>query len=136
MTKECFIGKEALEKDKGNDQKMVLIIAEGNVINNGVYIDGKRVGKVTSCIISPNVPLEKRLYIGSARKNVNEEDGTAAIALAWLNYSLPSEPTRMKIELFREKDGNITGKPVLGYISPDGVSPATAAKPLKAIENL
>ena len=148
ITKDSFVGKDALENDKGNDQKMVLIIAEGNIINNGVYIDGKKVGKVTSCIISPNVPLEKRLHIGSTRKNVNEENGTAAIALAWLNSSSHpsisyleeategSQPTRLKVELYREKDGVQTGKPVIGYISDDGVNPATAPKPLKNIENL
>jgi len=153
MSKDTFVGKQALIDDLNNAQTMVLIIAEGNIKDNGVYIDGKRAGKVTSCIMSPNVSLEKRLHIGSTRKNVNEEDGTAAIALAWLNYPPLSKgehntppfskerlggiiPTRIHVELFREKDGIPTGKPVLGYISPDGVNPATAAKPLKTIENL
>ena len=140
MAKDNFVGKSALEKDKNNTQTLVLIIAEGNIIHNGVYIDGKRVGRVTSSIISPNVPLEKRLHIGSSRKNVNEKDGTAAIALAWLNInpytSDSNEPIRLKVDLYREKDGVLTGKPILGYISSDGVNPATASKPLKAIENL
>ena len=140
MAKENFIGKQALEKDKNNTQTMVLIIAEGNIVHNGVYVDGKRVGKVTSSIVSPNVPLEKRLYINSTRKNVNEQDGTAAIALAWLNINPfkveSADPVRINVELYREKDGVQMGKPVLGYISSDGVNPATAPKPLKAIENL
>jgi len=137
-----FIGREALlkEKEKNITKKMVIIVAEGNIVNNGVYLSGERLGSVTSCIISPNVPLEKRLFIGSSRKNVNDENGTAAIALAWL-YKDPfvennDQPIRIKVELFREKDGQVVGKPVLGYISSDGVNPATAPKPLKNIENL
>jgi len=151
LTKPDFVGKQALLNDKDNPQRLVLIIAEGNVIHNGVYLDGKRLGTVTSSIVSPNIPLEKRIYIGSARKNVNEENGTAAIALAWLdNYNndnlapsvgtafMPSASATypVKIDLYREKDGIPTGKPTLGYISPDGVNPATAPKPLKEIENL
>lgn len=151
LSKDSFVGKTALIKDKENniDKRMVIIIAEGNVVNNGVYLDGKRLGSVTSCIISPNVSQEKREYIGSGRKNVNEENGTAAIALAWL-YNSPykkdengqditeenGQPVRLKVELYREKDGQITGRPVLGYISSDGISPATAPKALKSIENL
>ena len=140
MNKPDFIGKKALLNDK-TDKKMVVIIAEGNIVNTGVYLNGKRLGSVTSCIISPNVPLEKRLYLGSTRKNVNEETGTAAIALAWLYnnpYPIGSDENdiRIKIELFREKDGQPFGKPVLGYISSDGINPATAHKPLKTIENL
>lgn len=151
LTKAEFVGREALLKDKENnvDKRMVIIIAEGNIVNNGVYLAGKRLGSVTSCIVSPNVPFEKRAYLGSSRKNVNEENGTAAIALAWL-YNSPynkdeegkdiiaenDKPVRIKVELFREKDGQPTGKPVLGYISADGISPATAAKALKSIENL
>jgi len=147
MSKPAFVGKEALAKDTSNPQRMVLIIAEGNVVHNGVYIGGKRLGTVTSCIVSPNIPLEKRLYIGSSRKNVNEENGTAAIALAWLDSNpfekdengkditvVDDKPVRIKLELFREKDGAATGKPTLGYISPDGVNPATAHKPLKEIQ--
>jgi aminomethyltransferase len=152
MNKESFIGKDALLKDITDkvEKRMVLIIAEGNIVNNGVYLNGKRLGSVTSCIISPNVPHEKRLYIGSERRNVNEENGTAAIALAWIKcnpYLLPQakcigigdgdgDIIRLKVELFREKDGQPIGKPVLGYISSDGVNPATAPKALKSIENL
>ena len=198
LTKTEFVGREALLKDKENnlDKRLVVIIAEGNVVNSGVYLDGKRLGSVTSCIISPNVPLEKRLFIGSSRKNVNEENGTAAIGLAWL-YESPYKkdengqdiivengvPVRIKVELFREKEtvelqvppptppinvgenstdpdqlqlttqyqtlsGNSgdaveteqvkkvkvpTGKAILGYISSDGVNPATSAKALKSI---
>ena len=142
LNKGDFVGREALLKDKENnlDKRLVIIIAEGNIVHNGVYLDGKRLGSVTSCIISPNVPLEKRLFLGSGRKNVNEENGTAAIALAWL-YKNPfdnitDEPIRIKVDLFREKDGLPTGKPILGYISSDGVNPATAPKALKSIENL
>ncbi len=151
LNKESFIGKDALIKDKenNNDKRMVIIIAEGNVVNNGVYLNDNRLGSITSCIISPNIPQEKREFLGSSRKNVNEENGTAAIALAWL-YNSPYEKdsegkdiiendgkaVRIKVELFREKDGQKTGRPVLGYISADGINPATAPKALKSIENL
>jgi aminomethyltransferase len=147
LTKTDFVGKTALLNDRNNTQRLVLIIAEGNVIGNGVYINGTRYGTVTSCIVSPNIPHEKRLYLCSTRKNVNEPSGTASIALAWLNkspYKLDENntdimiendlPVRIKIELFREKDGLPTGKAMLGYISADGVNPATAPKALKAIE--
>jgi aminomethyltransferase len=147
LTKADFVGRTALLNDAKNTQRLVLIIAEGNVIGNGVYMNGVRIGKVTSCIISPNVPLEKRLHIGSSRKNVNEIEGTASIALAWLNespYQLDQngqdiivengKPVRIAVELFREKDGQPTGKAVLGYVSSDGVNPATASKALKSIE--
>ncbi|MCL2063903.1 MAG: aminomethyl transferase family protein [Candidatus Cloacimonetes bacterium] len=199
-----FVGREALLKDKENknDKRLVIIIAEGNIVNCGVYLDGKRIGSVTSCIISPNVSHEKRLYIGSTRKNVNEANGTAAIALAWL-YNSPYKKDengldiliendlhiKIKVELFREKEieelqengtesysikksDNFstesgtsdpdqlqlttqyqtlrgtqseeilppvkkekvpTGKAILGYISSDGVNPATSAKALKSI---
>ena len=137
MTKENFVGKAALVADKDNTQTMVLIIAEGNIVHNGVYLHGKKLGQVTSSIVSPNVPLEKRLHIGSTRKNVIEEDGTAAIGLAWLDKSPfpnnPEEPCRIKVDLYREKDGVQSGKPMLGYISSDGVNPATASKPLKSV---
>jgi len=151
MNKETFVGKSKLLLDIENkiDKRMVLIISEGNIVGNGVYINAKRLGTVTSSIVSPNVPKEKRLFIGSDRKNVNEENGTAAIAIAWLKYNpfkkdengndiaTYNESTlRIKVECFREKDGQIIGKPVLGYISADGVNPATAPKPLKIIENL
>ncbi|MCL1826659.1 MAG: aminomethyltransferase family protein [Candidatus Cloacimonetes bacterium] len=151
MDKPNFVGKAALQKDieSKNDQRLVLIIAEGNGSGCSVYRDGKRLGAVTSCIVSPNIPLEKRLFIGSERKNVLDEKGTAAIALAWLNespyqkspegFDITTEnnkPVRIKVELCKEKDGQITGKPILGYISSDGVNIATAPKLLKNIENL
>jgi len=149
LQKPDFVGKQQLLKDIeiGLDQRMVIIISEGNVINNDVYINGVRQGTVTSCIMSPNVPLEKRLFIGSERKSVNEENGIAAIALAWLNHSpyqkdehqvdiitIDEKPIRIPVELYRVKEGQPVGNPVLGYISADGVNPPTAAKPLKNIE--
>jgi len=149
LSKPDFVGKQALINDKDNPQRLVLIITEGNVVHYGVYHGEKRLGTVTSCIISPNIPLEKRLYLGSTRKNVNEENGTAAIALAWLNHlpygsdengndiaTVDGQPIRKKVDLYREKDGQPIGKPTLGYISADGVNPATAPKPLKEIEGL
>jgi len=150
LTKSEFFGRDAIliELEKKFDKRLVIIIAEGNITNNGVYLNGKRLGSVTSCIISPNIPYEKRLYIESSRKSVNEENGNAAIALAWL-YKSPykkdstgkdilidndGEPVRVPVELYREKDREIIGKPIKGYISSDGVNPETAAKPLKLIE--
>ncbi|MFC1887376.1 aminomethyl transferase family protein [Candidatus Cloacimonadota bacterium] len=152
MSKETFVGKKALQVDidSGNEKKMVLFISEGIVTGRSIYMDGKRIGTVTSSINSPNVTLEKRLFIGSKRKNVNDENGTAAIGLGWL-YSNPfqqdadgndilgseEEPVRIKVEFFREdEEGNPKGKPVLGYISGDGVSKASAPRPLKYIEKL
>jgi aminomethyltransferase len=148
FTKE-FVGKTALLKDISLkvDKRLVIIIAEGNVVSCGVYLDGKRLGSITSSIVSPNVVHEKREFIGSARKNVNDIHGTATIALAWL-YESPykkdaqskdilsedGKPVRIKVELYREKDGLPTGNPILGYISSDGVSPSTASIPLKTIE--
>jgi hypothetical protein len=44
---------------------------------------------------------------------------------------------RIPVEFFRvDKDGIIKGKSVIGYISGDGVTPATASKALKNIQNL
>jgi glycine cleavage system aminomethyltransferase T len=151
MTKDSFVGKSALVNDVQNkcNKKMVLIISEGNAVDKAVYLDGKRIGSVTSSIVSPNVSQEKREFIGSTRKNVLGENGTAAIGLAWL-YQNPfdqdaegndiivksDQPVRIKVELYKEVEGQISGKPLLAYISADGVSPATAPKALKAIENL
>ena len=152
LEKEDFVGKEALEKEiaKGTTKRMVLFISEGIVSGRGIYKDGKRWGTVTSSINSPNVSLEKREFIGSKRKNVNDENGTAAIGLGWV-YKNPFEvdengkdilkqedkAVRIKIEFYREDDnGNPKGKPVLGYISGDGVTPASAPRPLKNIQNL
>ncbi len=150
LSKDTFVGKEALMIDKKNhvDKKMVLIISEGNAVDKAVYKDGKRLGSITSSIVSPNVSQEKREAIGSTRKNVLAENGTAAIGLAWL-YNNPFEkdadgndimtkdgkPIRIPVELYKESNGQITGKPILGFISADGVSPATAPKALKSIEN-
>ncbi len=151
MTKASFIGKSALDKDVESkcDKKMVLIISEGNAVDKAVYMNGKRLGTMTSSIVSPNVSQEKREFIGSTRKNVLGENGTAAIGLAWL-YNNPFEidaegndilvkdgqPIRIKIELFKEVEGQPSGKAILGFITADGVTPATAPKALKAIENL
>jgi len=152
LQKESFVGKDAVLKalSTGASKRMVLFITEGIVSGRGIYKDGKRCGSVTSSINSPNVSLEKREFIGSKRKNVNEENGTAAIGLGWV-YENPFEidengkdvlmledtAVRIKVEFYREDgDGNPKGKPVLGYISGDGVTPATAPRPLKHIQNL
>lgn len=152
LTKESFVGKDTLAKELANkpQKKMVLFISEGIVSGRGVYLDGKRIGSVTSSINSPNVSQEKRGFIGSKRKNVLGETGTAAIGLGWLSIN-PFEvdengkdilvkdevSTKIKVEFYREDDNkNPKGKPVLGYISGDGVSPATASKPLKKIAKL
>ncbi len=152
MTKEDFVGKKALDNDitSGIDKRMVLFITEGIVTGRGVYMGNRRIGSVTSSINSPNVSLEKRQYIGSERKNVLEEKGTAAIGLGWISIN-PFEtdeegkdilikdgnPVRIRVEFYREdNDKNPKGKPILGYISGDGVNPATAPRPLKLIQNL
>ncbi len=152
MKKADFVGKAALEKEiqSGTDKHMVLFITEGIATGRGIYRDGKRWGTVTSSINSPNVSQEKREFIGSSRRNVNGESGTAAIGLGWV-YTNPFEldekgndivvvdeqPVRIKVEFYREDENrNPIGKPVLGYVSGDGVTPATASRPLKHIENL
>ena len=152
LEKEDFVGKKALLKAiaTGTTKRMILIITEGIVSGRGIYKDGKRWGTVTSSINSPNVSLEKRHFIGSARKNVNEENGTAAIGLGWV-YANPfevdengndtlekdGEAVRIKVEFYKEDENkNPIGKLVLGYINGDGVTPATAPKALKNIENL
>jgi len=152
MNKEAFVGKEVLaaEIKAGATKKMVLFITEGIVSGRSIYKDGKKFGTVTSSINSPNVSMEKREFIGTSRKNVLSENGTAAIGLGWV-YGNPFEidadgkdilekdgkATRIRVEFFREDaDGNPKGKPVLGYISGDGVTPATAPRPLKYIQNL
>ncbi|MFO7660341.1 MAG: hypothetical protein R6V77_05460 [Candidatus Cloacimonadaceae bacterium] len=152
ITKPEFIGKAALETEikAGATKKLVLFITEGIVTGRGIYKDGVRLGSVTSSINSPNVSEEKRLAIGSARKNVLGAEGVAAIGLGWL-YKTPFEldaegeeitaiddkPVRIKVEFFRENENKqATGSPVLGYITNEGVTPATAPKPLKNIENL
>jgi hypothetical protein len=99
-------------------------------------------GSVTSSINSPNLAIEKRLAIGSKRKNVNEPTGTAAIGLVWL-YNNPfeldsegkeiigteDEPVRIHVEFYREDaEGKPMGSPVIGYITPEGISPLLLPK--------
>ncbi len=152
MNKDFFISKKALQDILAtNPQKrLVIIITEGLVVGRKVFLNGKKIGTVTSSIISPNVPLEKRLFIGSKRKNVNDENGTAAIGLAWLSINpfeqdengndileKDGKPVRIKVEFYRTDENDMPkGKPTLGFISGDGVNPATAHKPLKNIQNL
>ncbi len=150
MNKACFTGQAALKKEiASNDDRMVVVISEGIASGRTVYRDGQRLGIITSSINSPNVCLEKREFIGSTRKNVAGADGVAAIGIALLNIN-PYEKDvdaqeiladengaiRIKVELYKEKNGAIKGKPLLGYISADGVNPATAARPLKHIAKL
>ena len=152
MSKDGFVGKQALQADidSGTDKKMVLFISEGIVTGKEIYKDGKKIGRVTSSINSPNVSKEKREFIGSKRKNVNGEDGTAAIGLGWVD-SNPFEidndgkdiliyndkAVRIPVEFIKlDKDGNVKGKAIKGYISGDGVTPATAPRALKNIQNL
>lgn len=151
MNKEYFVGKQVLDVDiiKGIEKQMAIIISEGIVVGRGAYINGKRMGTVTSSINSPNVPLEKRLTIGSNRKSVTDPDGIAAIGICWF-YSSPYIFNLMEnsdnddncisafinVDFFKEENGLPIGKPVLGVVSLDGVNPATASKPLKLIENL
>ncbi len=152
MSKDDFVGKKALQNDidSGTDKRMVLFISEGIVTGRTIYKDGEKIGIVTSSINSPNVSQEKREFIGSTRKNVNGEDGTAAIGLCWLNNNPfkadedgkdilveDDKAIRIPVEFFRvDEDGNIKGKSVKGYISADGISPATAPRALKNIQNL
>jgi len=152
MNKDNFIGKQALQKEieSNINKKMVLFITEGIVNHRGIYLNGKRIGTVTSSINSPNVSLEKREFIGSRRKNVLDKNGTAAIGLGWVSsnpFEVDKEgkdvlekdgkAVRIKLEFYREdEEKNLKGNPVLGYISGDGVTPASAPKPLKHIQNL
>ncbi|MCD4828461.1 MAG: aminomethyl transferase family protein [Candidatus Cloacimonetes bacterium] len=140
MTKDHFVGKIALDADSGNPKGMAVIISEGIAVGRGVYCDGKRLGTVTSSINSPNVPIEKRLALGSKRRGVNEPDGTAAIGLAWLHqhpWRDTDDPQPIHVECYREDDDRQPkGKPVLAFLSPDGVNPGTAHKPLRHIEKL
>ncbi len=152
MNKGDFIGKAALAKEiaEGCTKKMSIIVTEGIVSHRGIYLDGKRLGSVTSSINSPNLSLEQRQFIGSKRKNVNDEHGSAAIGLAWLYTSpfdldaegkeitmLDGSPVRVKVEFYRENEAlEPIGSPVLGYLTAEGITPATAPKPLKNIENL
>jgi len=152
MSKADFLGKAALEKAlaQGVSKRMNIIISEGIVSGRGVYRAGERIGSVSSSINSPNLSFEQRLAIGSKRKNVNDENGTAAIGLVWLyenQFERDAEgkdiveregkPVRIAVEFYRE-DAQRTamGSPVLGYITQEGISPATAPKALKNIEKL
>lgn len=152
MQKADFVGKAALVKalEQGVSKRVFIIISEGIVSGRGVYMDGKRLGSVSSSINSPNLTLEQRQAIGSKRKNVNDAHGTAAIGLVWLYdnvFEVDAEgkdivshegaPVRIKVEFFREDaEGKASGSPVLGYITQEGITPATAPKALKNIENL
>lgn len=152
MSKPEFMGKAALEKAfASNPQKaLILIVSEGIASHRKVFKDGVCLGTVTSSINSPNLSLEQRLAIGSSRRNVNAEDGNAAIGLAWLHKNpfardaagkfITHEndlPIRIPVQFFRvDAAGNASGSPLTGYLTMEGVSPATAPKPLKNIENL
>ncbi|GAB1366827.1 hypothetical protein MASR1M36_16980 [Candidatus Cloacimonadaceae bacterium] len=152
MNKDYFVGKEALAEQIRNAEakRLFIVVSEGIVSHRGIYKDGKRLGSVTSSINSPNVSLDMRLAIGSKRKNVNEEHGTAAIGMGWFYasvFDLDSEgkdlgdfngkPVRIPVEFFREDaEGKPSGSPTMGYVTLEGISPATAPKPLKNIENL
>lgn len=152
MNKAFFVGKAALEKELAAkpSKKMMIFISEGITSHRGIYLDDKRIGSVTSSINSPNLSLEKRLAIGSARKNVNEQNGTAAIGIGWL-YRSPFEkdadgnditelsgmPIRIPVKFFREDASHTpSGSPILGYLTVEGILPATAPKALKNIDNL
>ncbi len=150
LEKDYFVGKAAVMKDLENPKQMAVFISEGIVSGRGIYHDGKRIGSVTSSMNSPNVSWEQRLAIGSKRKNVTEENGIAAIGIGWLYQSpfdkdgdgndvtvIDGRPVRLPVEFYRETEGKTQmGTAVLGYITTEGISPATAPKPLKNIENL
>ncbi len=152
MDKEDFLGKAAIQKalDQGVSKRLNIIVTEGIASGRGVYRDHKRIGTVTSSINSPNLSEEQRLAIGSMRKNVSGPDGTAAIGMAWLYENqfetdaegkdivmIDDKPVRIMVEFFREdSEKKPMGRPLLGYITQEGVSPATAHKALKNIENL
>jgi aminomethyltransferase len=152
MSKDDFVGKQALatELSKGVNKHLYIIVSEGIVSHRGIYKDGKRLGSVTSSINSPNVSLDMRLAIGSKRKNVNEEHGTAAIGLGWFYEPLfatdadgkeigvaDGKPIRIALEFYREDaDAKPSGSPTAGYATLEGISVGTAPKALKNIENL
>ncbi|MCB5229025.1 MAG: aminomethyl transferase family protein [Candidatus Cloacimonetes bacterium] len=148
MEKPWFVGKEALQKElaAGTQKGLVICISEGIASQRGVYLDGKRLGSITSSINSPNLTHAKRLALGSTRKNVVDPQGTAAIGLAWL-YNIPAMNmglaegdavgAHLMVDLYREDaTGQPTGSPLKAYLSTAGVSPATSHKALKNIENL
>ncbi len=152
MSKPDFLGKAALEKGFAQDPRkaLILFVSEGIASHRRVYKDGICLGTVTSSINSPNLSLEQRLALGSSRRNVNAEDGSAAIGLAWL-YENPfarnaeggfvthegGDPIRIPVRFLRvDEAGNPQGSALSGYLTMEGVSPATAPKALKNIENL
>jgi len=148
MNKAWFMGKEALEAEiaSGASKGLMLLISEGIASHRGVYLQGKRLGSVSSSINSPNLSHAKRMAIGSSRKNVIDPQGTAAIGLAWL-YNIPQMDSGLEegspvgphlaVDLFREDtSGNPSGPALKGYLTTEGITPATAPKALKNIENL
>ncbi|MCD6177588.1 MAG: aminomethyltransferase family protein [Candidatus Cloacimonetes bacterium] len=152
MDKEYFVGKKALQRDIDSniDKRMVLFISEGIVTGRMIYKNNERIGIVTSSINSPNISQEKREFIGSERKNVSGKDGTAAIGLGWLTHNpfkinedgkdiliKDNIAIRIPVEFYRiDNEGKPKGKPVKGYISGDGITPATAPRALKNIQDL
>ncbi|MDY0151552.1 MAG: aminomethyl transferase family protein [Candidatus Cloacimonas sp.] len=152
MHKDFFVGQQALVKEinKGVSKHLYLIVSEGIISHRGVYQNGKRLGSVTSSINSPNVSHAMRLAIGSKRKNVNDEHGTAAIGMGWFYDAMfahdasgnpigekDGQTIRIPVELYREdSEGTATGTATLGYVTLEGISPATAPKALKNIESL
>jgi aminomethyltransferase len=152
MNKPDFMGKNALatEMANGATKQLYILVSEGIVSHRAIYKDGKRLGSVSSSINSPNVSHDMRLAIGSKRKNVNDEHGTAAIGMGWFYAPLLAldnegkfvsekhgQPIRMPLEFYKEDaEGKPVGTPILGYATLEGISPATAPKPLKNIENL
>ncbi len=152
MNKDSFVGKQALARDisAGASKRLYILISEGIITHRAIYKDGKRLGSVTSSINSPNVSHDMRLAIGSKRKNVIDEHGTAAIGLGWFYAPLfplgddgtelaeqDGKPTRIALEFYKEDaEGKPTGTPTLGYATLEGISVATAPKALKNIENL
>lgn len=152
MGKDFFVGKSALEKVLSVHPRKALLMffSEGIASHRKVFLGDELLGTVTSSINSPNLSLEQRLALGSSRKNVNAEEGSAAIGMAWL-YRNPFEkgpegkyiaekdgvPMRLPVQLYRvDEEDKPVGSPLRGYLTMEGVSAATAPKPLKNIENL
>ncbi|MBP7310464.1 MAG: aminomethyltransferase family protein [Candidatus Cloacimonetes bacterium] len=152
LNKDYFVGKQALVEQlaSGCHKRLYILVSEGIVSHRGIYMGSKRLGSVTSSINSPNLSLEMRQAIGSARKNVNDPHGTAAIGLGWFYEPIfntdaqgkelaveNDQPLRIAVEFYREDaEGKPSGTAVKGYVTLEGVSAATAPKALKAIENL
>lgn len=152
LTKPDFVGKAALQQQitQGLAKQMYVVVSEGIVSHRAIYKDGIRLGSVTSSINSPNVSFEMRQAIGSKRKNVNDPQGTAAIGMGWFYKPLftmdesgnqvgviDGQPIRIPVEFYKEdSEGKASGNPTLGFITLEGISPATAPKALKNIESL